>query len=231
MKITVLISLLATCAGPLCAQSPQATGSPTPFPPASGPAGDQMRERFRDKMMENLPPEIRARFEAAREKAMQDPSIQELKKTADTASEAFRKAMREAIIKADPGLAEIIKERVKDKMKMGKAGEPPGLANLSEGDRQKLMAAREKAKSDPAVVAARPDSRSDQTAPTPDCCSGIIPPAAAIGKFWQGGAGALRASGFESPPDRKPARLQVGFGLVNGELSEMKNAGGKDGIC
>ena len=163
MKITVLISLLATCAGPLCAQSPQATGSPTPFPPASGPAGDQMRERFRDKMMENLPPEIRARFEAAREKAMQDPSIQELKKTADTASEAFRKAMREAIIKADPGLAEIIKERVKDKMKMGKAGEPPGLANLSEGDRQKLMAAREKAKSDPAVVAAEALKQSAKT--------------------------------------------------------------------
>ena len=163
MKITVLISLLATCAGPLCAQSPQATGSPTPFPPASGPAGDQMRERFRDKMMENLPPEIRARFEAAREKAMQDPSIQELKKTADTASEAFRKAMREAIIKADPGLAEIIKERVKDKMKMGKAGEPPGLANLSEGDRQKLMAAREKAKSDPAVVAAEALKKSATT--------------------------------------------------------------------
>ena len=122
-----------------------------------------MKERFRDKMMENLPPEIRARFEAAREKAMQDPGIQELKKTADTASDAFRKAMREAIIKADPGLAEIIKDRVKDKMKDGKPGEPPGLANLSEGDRQKLMAAREKAKSDPAVVAAEALKQSAKT--------------------------------------------------------------------
>ena len=66
-----------------------------------------MKERPRDKMMENLPPEIRARFEAAREKAMQDPNIQELKKNAATANEALRKAMREAILKADPGSAPV----------------------------------------------------------------------------------------------------------------------------
>ena len=77
----------------------------------------------------------------------------ELKKKADTANEEFRKAMREAIQKADPGLADIIKERMKDR-KDGKPGGPPGLANLSEGDRQKLKAAHEKAKGDPAVVAA-----------------------------------------------------------------------------
>jgi len=154
MKIRLLIPVLAACTGPLCAQSPQPAGSPSPFPQRPGPAGEQMKERFRDKMMENLPPEIRARFEAAREKAMQDPNIQELKKNAETANEALRKAMREAILKADPGLEAIIKERMKDRMKDGKPGEPPGLSNLSEGDRQKLMAAREKAKNDPAVLAA-----------------------------------------------------------------------------
>ena len=105
-------------------------------------------------MMENLPPEIQARFEAAHEKAMQDPNIQELKKNAEAANQALRKAVREAIIKADPGLAEIIKEQMKDRVKDGKPGERPGFANLSEGDRQKLMAAREKAKDDPAVLAA-----------------------------------------------------------------------------
>ena len=113
-----------------------------------------MRERPRDKMIESLPPEIRARFEAAREKAMQDPAVQELKKTAEAANQALRKAVREAITKADPGLAELIKERVKDRMKDGQPGQPAGFANLSEGDRQKLMAAREKAKDDPAVLAA-----------------------------------------------------------------------------
>jgi len=104
--------------------------------------------------MENLPPELRARFEAAREKAMQDPKIQELKNKADGINEEFRKAMREAMMKADPELAEILKNQFKGKMKGGKPGEPPGFANLSDADRQKLMAVREKAKSDPAVVAA-----------------------------------------------------------------------------
>ena len=154
MKFRLLVPLLAACAGPLCAQSPQPPGSPPPFPQRPGQAGEQMKERFRDKMMENLPPEIRARFEAAREKAMQDPNIQALKKNAETANETLRKAVREAILKADPGLEEIIKERMKDKIKDGKPGEPPGFANLSEGDRQKLMAARAKAKDDPAVQAA-----------------------------------------------------------------------------
>lgn len=113
-----------------------------------------MKDRIRDKMLENLPPEIRARFEAARNKAMQDPAVQELKKKVDTANDELRKAVRDAIMKADPGLAEYIKKHMGDKMKDGKPGEPPGFANLSEGDRQKLMAAREKAKNDPAVSAA-----------------------------------------------------------------------------
>lgn len=113
-----------------------------------------MKERFREKMLENMPPEMRARFEAAREKVMQDPAIQELKKKAETAGEEFRKAMREAMTKADPGLEDFVKERVKSKIKEGRPGEPPGLANLSESDKQKLMAAREKAREDPAVQAA-----------------------------------------------------------------------------
>ena len=156
MKFRLLIPTIAACVGSLCAQ-PAPSGEPSdsaPPPPPPGPPGERMKERFRDKMLENLPPEIRERFEAAREKAMQDPAVQELKKKADTASEEFRKAMREAITKADPGLADIIKDRVKDKMNDGKRGEPPGFAHLSEGDRQKLMAAREKAKDDPAVQAA-----------------------------------------------------------------------------
>ena len=151
MKIRILIPIIAACTGVLCAQS-QDAGSQPGATPHSGKPREQMKEHLRDKMMDNLPPEIRARFEAAREKALQDPAIQELKKKSDTANEEFRKAMREAMSKADPGLADIVKEHMK--MKDGKRGEPPGFANLSEGDRQKLTAAREKAKDDPAVVAA-----------------------------------------------------------------------------
>ncbi|MBE2205083.1 MAG: hypothetical protein IAE94_12175 [Chthoniobacterales bacterium] len=117
------------------------------MPPPGG--GEEHR---RDKL--NMPPEIRARFEAAREKAMQDPALQELRKKAEAANEEFRKAMREAMSKADPGLAEYVKKQIGEKMKEGRPEKGPGFANLSEEDRQKLMAAREKAKSDPAVTAA-----------------------------------------------------------------------------
>jgi len=123
-----------------------------------------MRQHFREKMLENLPPEIRARFEAARNKAMQDPAVQELKQKAEAAGQELRKAVRDAIMKADPGLADIIKDRMKDRMKDGKSGQPPGFANLSETDRQKLMAAREKAKDDPAVQAAE-NLRNDAKTP------------------------------------------------------------------
>lgn len=117
-----------------------------------------MRMKMREKMKENFPPELYERFNAAREKVMQDPAIQGLKQKADASAEEFRKAMREAMMKADPGLAEILKERMGERLQGGKDGRRGGpdgaFANLSEGDRQKLMAAREQAKNDPEVQAA-----------------------------------------------------------------------------
>lgn len=161
MKLRLLIPILAACAGSLFAEPPKTDGSRPAFPPP----GEKMKDRFRDKMLENLPPEIRARFEAARNKAMQDPAVQELKKKVDAANDELRKAVRDAIMKAEPGLAEYIKKQMNDKMKDGKPGEPPGFANLSEGDRQKLMAARENTKNDPAVIAAE---ELKKNAKTPD---------------------------------------------------------------
>ncbi len=161
MKRTLFLPVLAACTVLAVAEPPTEGTGPKPTPPAfSGPGnqpGDALREKMRKKVKENFPPEIRERFDAAREKALQDPKIQELKKKADAANGEFLQAMREAIMKADPGLAEMVKERFGDKMKEGRDGKPgevPAFANLSEGDRQKLMAAREKTKSDPAVQAA-----------------------------------------------------------------------------
>lgn len=158
MKTRLLIPLIAACTPMLFAEPPAGQNPPPPGPP---PADGPMREKMRDKMRENLPPELRERFDAARDKALQDPAVQELKKKADASAEDFRKAMREAMKKADPGLAEAMKAQMGGKD--GKRGEPPGLANLSEGDRQKLMAAREKAKDDPAVVAAEAKKKAAQT--------------------------------------------------------------------
>jgi len=155
MKTRFLIPVLAAIA-PLLQAEPPAGTSPD-RPSSAQPEGENIRDKMRDKMMSHLPPELRERFEAAREKAMKDPAIQELRKKADTAAEDFRTAMREAMMKADPGLAEVLKDRMGGKPPGGKDGKHeagPGFANLSEGDRQKLMAAREKAKSDPAVQAA-----------------------------------------------------------------------------
>lgn len=150
MKIRILLALVATCSTTLLATPPEGDGP-----------GGKMRGMLREKMLENLPPELRQRFEAARDKAMQDPQIQSLKAKSEAAVEEFRNAMREAMMKADPGLAEQLKSYMGKKM----GGTPPGFANLSEADRQKLMDAREKAKTDPAVQAAEAKRRA---ATTPD---------------------------------------------------------------
>ncbi len=120
---------------------------------------------MREKMREGLPPELRERFEAARAKALQAPTVLDLKKKADASAKEFREAMREAMLKADPGLAEIMKEQLGKSRggRDGKRNEPPGLANLSEGDRQKLKAAHEKAMNDPAVQAAEAKKEAAKT--------------------------------------------------------------------
>lgn len=152
MKTRLALILLAACAAPAVGYSQ----APDPKPDADQP-GKQLREKMRDKFLDNLPPEIRARFEAAREKAMEDPKVKELRARADAAGGEFRAAVRDAMLKADPGLAEILKQRTGNKPgKEADKKQPdrPALAQLSEGDRQKLLAAREKAKNDPDVQAA-----------------------------------------------------------------------------
>jgi len=168
MKTRILLPLLVACSSAVLLAEPPAGGTNTrPFPP-SGDTGknDALRDKMRDKMLEHLPPELRKRFEAARNKAMQDPAVQELKKKADAAGEEFRAAMREAMMKADPELASMLKEKMEDKVRVGKDGHRPdasGFANLSETDRQKLMAAREKAKDDPSVQAAEAKKKDAKT--------------------------------------------------------------------
>ncbi len=156
------------------AENPNA---PTPPKPQHGgkPPGEKMRTMMRDRMLENLPPEIKARFQSAREKAQQDPKIQELRQNADKANQEFFKAMREKMQEIDPGLGELIKKQAGGGRKegakdlndrpAGKDGTPPGLGSMTEDERQKFMAAREKAKNDPAVVAAE---KKKEDAKTPE---------------------------------------------------------------
>ena len=166
MKSRLLIPLIAACVPMLFAETSD-NASPAPDgPPPGGGLRDKMRDKMHDKMDAQLPPDLRERLESARKKALEDTAVQSLKTKADAASDEFRKAMREAMMKADPSLFEDIKAKMGDKFhggKGGKRGEPPGFANLSDSDRKKLAAARETAKSDPAVQAAEAKIQSAKT--------------------------------------------------------------------
>ncbi len=89
-----------------------------------------MRDKTRERFLENLSPENRQRFEAAREKAMQDPALQELRKTADKANRDFFKAVRDKMIELDPDLANIVKKNFVPPGKGPKKNEVAGGAEM-----------------------------------------------------------------------------------------------------
>jgi hypothetical protein len=134
------------------AQRADEGGAPK-LPPRPGDEGD-LRSRF----VESLPPEMRERFEAAREKALQDPKLRELRKIAERANRDFFKAMREKMMEIDPALADIVRKTVLER-KARKAWKDedgaPGFDSLSGEEREKFMAALEKAHNDPALEAAK----------------------------------------------------------------------------
>ena len=115
-----------------------------------------------DRFLESLPPETRKRFEAAREKALQDPKLQELREAADRAKRDFLKATRDKMLEIDPGLAGVIKKRAGER-KSWRRRHLSGFGNLSEDELEKLRSAREKAKSDLAVQAAAKKKREANT--------------------------------------------------------------------
>lgn len=125
------------------------TDAPKPPPASSETAKDR---HLRDR----LPPEIRERFDAARKKALEDPKIKELRAAAEASNKEFFKAIRRKMIEIDPGLAEFAKEERKDKTAKSAGSEKKsGMNDLSEGERQRLQAARTVAQNDPAVLEAK----------------------------------------------------------------------------
>lgn len=155
MKTKFAAFLVAACLAPALqfAQSP-----------SSSPAGDSGPGKFGRGLHGDRPhfsPEINARIEAARKKAMEDPKVQELKAKAEEANKAFREAMRDAVNKADPGLAD---EAKKFRLEKGeKRGEVADKANLQPAERDKLEEAMKIAKQAPAVQAAEGARKSATT--------------------------------------------------------------------
>ena len=66
------------------------------------------RGRRWEQRMANLSPDERQKLEAARQKAMQDPSVQAAHDKMRQAHKEFRDAMRAAILKADPSIQPIL---------------------------------------------------------------------------------------------------------------------------
>ncbi len=143
---------------------------PSP-PPPGGPGPDApprefMRERMMKRFLDKLTEEERVRFENVREKALQDPKIQELRKKADDARDEFMSAVRQKMQQIDPGLDEIVKKNGFDK---GGGPRPPrgpegaGMEKLTPQERERLDAARDKARNDPSVTQARQTMQSAAT--------------------------------------------------------------------
>jgi hypothetical protein len=105
-----------------------------------------------------LPPQDAKRLAAARDKAQDDPTVRSLKEARDAIDQQLEKAMDAAILSADPGLAPTL-EKVKQSRDRAK-GMRDRFESLSPEQREQLKSARQAAKDDPAVVAAREKMKS-----------------------------------------------------------------------
>jgi hypothetical protein len=134
------------------AQSPD-DGAPLrepPPPPALGPRGGPPH-----KFLEGLSQETRERFRAAREKALEDPKLQQLRNNAERAKREFFRAMRDKMLEIDPGLADIVRKQAIERRAWKLWRGEGGLRGLTDEERTKLLQTMEKVDSDPAVQAAK----------------------------------------------------------------------------
>jgi hypothetical protein len=109
----------------------------------------------------NLTPDEAKRLGAAREKAMEDPTVRSLREARDAVEDQLQAAMTAAMISADPSLAPIL-EKVQNAR--GRAKDlRDRFESLSPQDKKALNEARKAAKDDPAVVAARQKAKEAKT--------------------------------------------------------------------
>jgi hypothetical protein len=141
-------ALLIVCSGPKALAQSSGDRQPSRDLPAQ-------RERDSDESsswVEGLPEKTRERFRVAREKALEDPKMQELHKKAQRARREFFNAMRDKMLVIDPGLAEIVRKYAVER-RAWKVW--PGFDSLSDQEREKVLRAMEKVESDPAAEAAK----------------------------------------------------------------------------
>jgi len=155
MKILLILSLgLVAVAAPLSAQQdidqdrPEPQGIGRPFWKKNGPPGAK------------LTPDERQRLAAAREKAKDDPTVQSLREAKEKVGEQLANAMRASMLAADPSLGPTL-DKIKEARDRAKDMREK-FRSLTPEQRQQLKAARQKAKDDPTVQAAREKLREAQ---------------------------------------------------------------------
>lgn len=128
---------------------------PAQPPPPGGPPQWKNKGMFSDAGLDR---EEAQRLAAAREKAKNDPTVRSLKEARDAVEKQLESAMRAAMLAADPGLAPTL-EKVSQSRDRAK-GMRDRFESLTPEQREQLKAAREKAKDDPEVAAAREKMKS-----------------------------------------------------------------------
>jgi hypothetical protein len=174
MKRILLLTLtlsLSSLPALLAEEMPDSTKPATP-PPASE-KGDGIRkhgkpdkpgERMRE-MAGNLSEAEREQFKAAMQKAKDDPEVVKAREQAEAQHGAMRKAMRDALLRADPTLEPVL-AKMRDNFMSGlgrdggdgrfkKDGKGERHDDVPADARKKLDEAREKANEFPAVTQAK----------------------------------------------------------------------------
>ena len=110
-------ALLTICAalpaGGLLAQAPVPAAPVTATPSVSAPAKSAEAEEGEGKARERamaLSPEERQKLRAAHKAALEDPTVKAAEATRATDKKGYRKAMHDAMIKADPSVEPILEK-------------------------------------------------------------------------------------------------------------------------
>lgn len=162
-RITGLLCAAVVCSATLAALAQEDDAPPPRMGPPheGGPRfGGKRGKSGPPGRMADLSPDEAQRLKAARDKAADDPSIRALKASREAIDQQIETSMDSAILAADPSLAPVL---AKIKEARGRAKQMrEKFQSLTPDQKQALKSAREAAKDDPAVVAARAKMKSAQ---------------------------------------------------------------------
>ncbi|MFM8719944.1 MAG: hypothetical protein ACKOFH_10520 [Chthoniobacterales bacterium] len=158
MKTLLILALgLVAAVAPLSAQDDSQS---QPGRPGGGFHGKERGRPHGPPFGAKLTPEEHQKLSAAREKAKDDPTVRSLHEAKQKVEEQLANAMRAAMLAADPSLGPTL-DKIKEARDRAKDMRDK-FESLTPEQRQQLKSARQKAKDDPAVQAAREKMRDAQ---------------------------------------------------------------------